>query len=225
MFYILDGCEILHLHQKDARTLYNYITILNHYYPLHFLGTSSCPTQLLRFFNLLRPKGLGSTWDQLPRKSPKPTAKWGSDDLPLLAPIHALVDVAEKVHLKGLKKRGLINQALKYIPSEMNQIYQFWSGTTRLLFFLLGCGMKEMWEPLLVMTRNSSCLSELCQLCYHLSGIWELQKKITIKIHWFLGLGSAASGALGWWVVSIFSMDLQGKTIDFHFDGWYGSPM
>ena len=125
MFYILDGCEILHLHQKDARTLYNYITILNHYYPLHFLGTSSCPTQLLRFFNLLRPKGLGSTWDQLPRKSPKPTAKWGSDDLPLLAPIHALVDVAEKVHLKGLKKRGLINQALKYIPSEMNQIYQF----------------------------------------------------------------------------------------------------
>ena len=89
------------------RMLEHYITILNHYYPLHFLGTSSCPTQLLRFFNLLsRPKKIKAHHQMginCRVKSPKPTSKWGSDDLPLLAPIHALVDVAEKVHLKGLR--------------------------------------------------------------------------------------------------------------------------
>ena len=142
------------------RMLEHYITILNHYYPLHFLGTSSCPTQLVRFFGqkAWAQHGINRRGNYRPTSSrlrrpppfgPDPRARRCCRKSPSQRP-----------------EREAANQAFLHT---VYQIYQFWSGTSRPLFILLGCGMKEMWEPLLVMTRNSSCLSELCQLCSYVT--------------------------------------------------------
>ena len=135
------------LHQKDAWTLEK--TILNHCYPLHFLGYQFMSNPTASILQLATPIFdhfcRGSTWDQPPRKiAGEPTSKWGSDDLPLLGPIHALVDVAEKVHLKGLKKR----EALKTKPwntyrPKWIRYTSFEVGLPGCCFFCWGVGWKK----------------------------------------------------------------------------------
>ena len=90
---------------------------------------------------------MGSTAEEITARHPQ-----GSDDLPLLAPIHALVDVAEKVHLKGLKERQRTKPF--YIP--YIRYTSFEVGLAGRCLFCWGVGWKKcesrywLWQELAV---------------------------------------------------------------------------